>query len=277
MDYKIIVDSCCDITPEVAEQLQVQLVPLTLQLGEKEFKDDYELDLPDFMAQMKACTEKAGSAAPSPQAYMDAIIKAGRAFVVTASSKISGSYSSAKLGEEYAIEKGTTDVHVFDSKTASAGEMLIVMKLRELIAKGLPKDQIVNTITSFIDGMKTYFVLECYDNLIKSGRLNKITEKIISMLNIRLIMGSDGDGSIALHGKPRGSKQMLDKLISFVGKSERPTEGENMVISHCNNLSLAEQIAGIVREKFNFKEILIMPTRGISSLYADEKGIIIAF
>ena len=277
MDYKIIVDSCCDITPEIAEKLQVELVPLTLQLGEKEFTDNYELDLPDFMAQMKACTKKAGSAAPSPQAYMDAIIKAGRAFVITASSKISGSYSSAKLGEEYAAEKGTEDVHVFDSKTASAGEMLIVMKLRELIAKGLPKGQIVSAITGFIDGMKTYFVLENYDNLIKSGRLNKVTEKIISLLNIRLIMGADGNGSIALFAKPRGAKQMLDKLISFVGASGKPTDGENMVISHCNNLSLAQQISDIVKQKFNFKEILIVPTRGISSLYADEKGIIIAF
>lgn len=277
MEYRIIVDSCCDMTPQLAEQLGVISVPLTMRLGQREFTDDDTLDLPGFMVEMKACTEKAGSAAPSPFSYKEVMESAQHSFVVTLSSKLSSSYSSAELGRVYAEENGTTDVHVFDSKSASAGEVLIAVKIRELLSNGIPKDQIVRAINSFIDSMKTYFVLERYDNLLKNGRLSKITGKIINILNLKLVMGSDGNGNIALFAKPRGTKQMLAKLISLIRSSEKSTSGECMVISHCNNLYLAEQLAIAVKQHFDFKEIIIVPTRGISSLYADDKGIVMAF
>lgn len=277
MEYRIIVDSCCDMTPQLAEQLGVTSVPLTMRLGQKEFIDDDALDLPGFMTEMKAYTEKAGSASPPPFSYKEAMESAQHSFVVTLSSQLSGSYSSAELGKTYAEENGTTDVHVFDSKSASAGEVLIAVKIRELLSNGIPKDQIISAINGFIDNMKTYFVLERYDNLLKNGRLNKITGKIISILNVKLVMGSDGKGNIALYAKPRGTKQMIEKLISLIKDSEKLTSGENMVISHCNNLPLAEQLSSAVKQHFGFKEIIIVPTRGLSSLYADDKGIVMAF
>ena len=278
MNYKIIVDSCCDMTRELAERLGVSAIaPMTIRVGQKEFIDDETLDLPGFMAEMKASKEGASSASPPPFAFMEAIESAIHSFVVTISSQLSGSFANAELGKSMAAENGVTDVHVFDSKSASAGEVLVAMKLRELLSNGIPREQIIKSINSFIDNMKTYFVLERYDNLIKNGRLNKVTGKIVSMLNVKLVMGSDGDGSIILHAKPRGTTQMLDKIVSFIKSSNRPTHGENMVICHCNNLPLANQLSSLVKKHFNFKEILIIPTRGAISLYADDKGIVMAF
>jgi fatty acid-binding protein DegV len=90
-------------------------------------------------------------------------------------------------------------------------------------------------------------------------------------------MGSDGNGGIELHGKPRGTKQMIEKILSFIKSSEKSTSGESMVICHCNNLPLATQLSTAVKQHFNFKEILIVPTKGTISLYADDKGIVMAF
>jgi len=265
------------MTRELAERLDLTSVPMTMMLGSKEFTDDENLDLPGFMEEMKACTEKVGTAAPPPFAFMEAIEAAIHSFVVTISSQLSATYQNALLGKALAEENGTTGVHVFDSKSASAGEVLVAIKLRELLSKGLPKDQIINTVNGFIDSMKTYFVLERYDNLIKNGRLNKVTGKIVDMLNFKLIMGSDGDGAIKLHAKPRGTAQMLDKIISLIKKSDRPTSGENLVICHCNNLPLAKQLSNLISGNFNFKEIFIVPTKGAISVYADDKGIVMAF
>ena len=277
MDYKIIVDSGCDITPELAAELGVTSVALTMNLGEKEFTDDENLDMPGFMAEMKACRDKVGSASPTPFSFKEAMVSAGRAFVVTLSSQLSGTYASAALGKTYAEEEGAEDVHVFDSKSASAGELLVAIKIRELLTKKIPTDQIIKTVNSFIDNMKTYFVLEKYDNLIKSGRLNKITEKIITLLNVKLVMGSDGDGNIIMYGKPRGKTQMLDKLISLISESKKTTSGEKLILSHCNNLPLVKQLSEMIRQKFDFKEIIIVPTRGVASLYAYDEGIVMAF
>jgi len=278
MEYKIIVDSCCDLTPELVERLGIAaVIPMTVMLGEKEFVDDDNLDIPEFMAEMKACKGKTSSASPPPVAFMEAIESAIHSFVVTISSQLSGSYANAELGKQFAEENGIVNTHVFDSKSASAGEVLVAIKLRELLSKGIPKEQIINSINQFIDNMKTYFVLERYENLIRNGRLNKVTGKIVQLMNVKLIMGSDGNGNIKLHAKPRGTEQMLEKIASFIKSSNRPTIGESMVICHCDNFPLAKQLSNAIKRQFNFKEIIIIPTRGTISLYADAKGIVMAF
>lgn len=276
MDYKIIVDSCCDLTPELREKLNIISIPLSLTLGEKIFVDDETLDLPHFMEEMRSYTGRIGSACPSPTLYKEAFVNAHTSFAVTLSGNLSGSYGSAMLGKEMAEEEGAS-VHVFDSKSASAGEILIALKIRKMIDEGNDKKKIISQIESFIKNMKTHFVLENLDNLIKNGRMNKITGKILSVLNIRPIMGSDGDGNIALFSQARGQNRVIEKLTELIGKSGKSTEGESMVITHCNNLGLAEKLMNAIKSRYHFREILIVPTGGLSSMYANDKGVIMAF
>ncbi|GFR37867.1 DegV domain-containing protein [Insulibacter thermoxylanivorax] len=278
MDYKIIVDSCCDLTPEYRERMQVTTVPLTLTLGEESYVDDEKLNLIDFMQRMKNCTGRVGSAAPSPVLYQEAFRGARTSFAITLSSNLSSSYTSAMLGKRMAEDEDpNADVHVFDSKSASAGQVLLAVKLRRMLDEKLHKSEIVTKLESFIKDMKTYFVLDNIDNLVKNGRLNKIAGKIISILHIRPIMGSDGDGNIVMYGQARGEKQIISKLIDLVANSGRQLEGESMVITHCNNPSLAEKLQDAIMSRFPFKEIIVMPTNGVSSLYANERGIVMAF
>ncbi len=277
MEYKIIVDSCCDLTPQLREKMGIVSVPLKMRLGQKEFVDDQSLDLDQFMREMKACKEKVGSSAPSFFSFQEAIQNAKNAFVVTLSSQLSGSYASAVMGKESAEEDGVSSAYVFDSKSASAAETLVAVKLHELISLSTPKEQIIKTVEQFIDNMKTYFVLENYENLQKNGRLNKITGKLIQILNVKLIMGTDRMGNIALYEKARGAKQMMKQLLLLIEKSGKTTVGEKLVISHCNNLDLATRLSEAIKQQFQFQEILIIPSGGLSSLYTDDKGIVLAF
>jgi DegV family protein with EDD domain len=255
----------------MANQLGITTVPMYLRLGRREYLDDCSLDLPAFMEMMRACEDGVGTAAPTPEAFADAMTE--DSFVVTVSAALSAANQNALLG----AKDSPADVHVFDSKTASAGQTLIAIKLRELISEKIPKQQIIEAVNNFIDGMKTYLVLEKFDNLIKNGRLSAWKGKLSSALNIKLLLGANGAGEISLYAKVRGTKQMLEKMLSFISESGRMTRGENAVISHCNNPSLAEQLAGMIRERFDFKNVFIVPTRGTSSLYADDKGIVLAF
>ena len=277
MDYKIIVDSCCDMTLQLAKRLGVISIPLTMRLGEKEYTDDDNLDINGFMADMDACREKVSTSAPSPILFKEAIESATRSFIVTISNRLSATHESAVSGKAMAEEEAKVDTHVFDSKSASAGEVLIAVKIREFLSKGMPKEQIIKSINSFIDGMKTLFVLERYDNLIKNGRLGKVSGKIINVLNIKLIMGADGDGSIMLFSKPRGTKQMIEKMMSYIREKGASTSGETMVITHNNNIDLVTRLCDSIKKQFDFKEIIIVPTRGAISVYADNKGVVMAF
>jgi DegV family protein with EDD domain len=275
MTYTLVADSCCDLTDSLRQEWGVTLVPLTLTLAEKSFTDDETLDLPAFMEQMHACKGRVGSAAPAPALYSEAFDH-GDAFAVTLSGNLSGSYGSAMIGKEMAEEEGAS-VHVFDSRSAAAGEVLILVKLRKLIREGLEKSEIIARIEKFIQEMRTVFVLDSIDNLLKNGRLNRITGKIISTLHIRPIMGADGSGNISLVGHVQGWKQAVKKLSDAIASDGRPTRGESLVITHCNNPSIAEELRNEIERRYEFSEILILPTRGLSSLYANDKGVIMAF
>ncbi|MDL2218524.1 DegV family protein [Christensenellaceae bacterium OttesenSCG-928-M15] len=277
MRNQIIVDSCCDMPPEMKRKMGIISVPLTMMLGEREFRDDETLNIDEFMTLVKQYSGKTGSASPAPYLYQDAIESADTAYVVTLSNKLSGSYSHAVIGNNEAVENGAASACIFDSKSASAGETLTAIKIHELIAADTPKEQIAEIMHRFIDSMKTYFVLENYDNLQKNGRLSKVTGSLIQMLNIRLVMGADGKGEIALFEKCRGIRRVLGQLLSLIESSGKETQGENLVISHCNNRAMAEQLGALIQDRFNFKKIYVVPTGGLSSLYADDKGIVMAF
>ncbi len=276
MGYRIIADSCCDMTPALKERLGVITVPLSMLLGEKSFIDDETLDLPAFMAEMESCTGKIGSAAPSPLLYKDAFQGAPASFAVTLSSKLSSSYANARLGQEMAEEEGA-DVHVFDSKSASAGEVLVVLKIRAMIDAGFHKAKIIPAVESFIQEMRTYFVLDNIENLLKNGRLNKIVGKLIFLLNIKPVMGADKDGNITLYDHARGQNQIIRKMADAIEKSGKRTEGESLVITHCQNPGLAERLMAAIQDRYHFKEILIVPTGGLSSTYANTGGVVMAF
>ena len=277
MDYKIVADSCCDVPLEFREDWGITTIPLIMTLDDKCFVDDEELDLSGYMQEMKNHKGRIGSASPTPQLYKTAFEGKHASFAVTISGNLSGSYNSAMLGKAMAEEDGEADVHVFDSKSASAGEVLIALKIRKLISEGLQKTEIISSVERFIDEMKTYFVIENVDNLMKNGRLNKITGTIISALGIKPIMGADGSGNIALFSQARGYAKIIDKLANTIKESGKSTEGESMVITHCNNPGLAERLMNAIKERYNFKEILVFPTKGLSSMYVNDQGVIMAF
>lgn len=275
-DMKIIADSSCDISPEEKERLEVALVPLTLTLGEQEFVDDDALDLPDFMARMKAYQGKVSSACPSPGAFQEAFQAAGSSICITISEKLSGTYQSALLGKELAEKEGAR-AEVVDSKSASAGEVLLVYKIREWMEESLPYQEIAERARAFADTMKTYFVLDSVENLVKNGRMNKVVGTLVQVLGVKPIMGADGEGNIALFGHARGRRQILEKMAGLVKESGKETEGELLVIAHNNNWPLARELEGLIRGAYRFRDVLVVQTRGISSMYANDKGLVMAF
>ena len=275
MEYTLVADSCCDLTPELRTEWGVKSVPLTLTLAEESFTDDDSLDLPDFMARMHACKGRVGCAARAPGQYADAF-GTGDAFAVTLSSSLSGSYASAMSGKEIAEESGAK-VHIFDSRSAAAGEVLVMLKIRKFIKEGLQKSEIIQKVENFIKEMSTFFVLDNIDNLYKNGRLNRITATLISTLHIRPIMGADRDGNISLVSHVQGWKQVVKKLADTIASTGRDTTGQSIVITHCNNPQFADELKAEIERRYHFSEILVLPTRGVSSLYANEKGIILAF
>ncbi|MFZ2537921.1 MAG: DegV family protein, partial [Oscillospiraceae bacterium] len=136
---------------------------------------------------------------------------------------------------------------------------------------------IIETVEEFIKNMKTLFVLENLDNLMKNGRMNKIVVRIATVMQIRPILGSDGEGNIAFYSKAKGTRAAIQKLCDMIGEQCKDTKNRILAITHCNNEEQAMRLKKMVEDMYSFKEIVVMKTKGLSSMYANEGGVVVAF
>ena len=278
MSMKIVADSCCDVNPAVQEQTNVKLVPLTIQIEDKAYKDDSSLNIDRLIEEMRRSPEAPKTACPSPQEFMEQYEGDESVFVVTLSSALSGTYRSAMLAKEIFLEEiGNKFIHVFDSLSASVGETLISMKIAELINKGLKEVEIVDKVNTYIEGMRTFFTLRTLDNLVKAGRISHLVAKVSSILSVKPIMAGNKDGEIEVHEKVIGAKRVFRRLAEVIGEQGLNLEERVLGIAHCNCLDKALAFKEEVRKRYNFKDIIIVKTAGISTVYANEGGLIIAF
>ena len=275
---KIVADSSCDLSEDLEKKLNIEIVPLTLRLGDKEFIDDENLDVQQYVREMNKCKTPPKTSAPSPHEFLKQYEGPESIFAVTLSSKLSGSYNSAVLAKDIFLrEINKKFIHVFDSISASVGETLIALKIHELAEKNLHEEAIVDKVNTYIKEMKTLFLLESLDHLAKGGRLNPFIAKIASVLSIKPIMGDDGEGNIRLIKKVRGYKNAFKRFVDIIGKEGSKIEEKVLGIAHCNCLDRALKLKEEVMKRYNFKDIIIVEMAGLSSTYADDGGLVIAF
>ena len=278
----ILADSCCDLSPELLKKTQAKIAPLTITIDDTHYVDDGTVDIPPYLAAMKASKNPVRSACPSPDLYAEDIrATEGDCFIVTLSAKLSGSHNAASLGVQLAQEDmPEKKVHVFDSESASAGETYIALMIHDLIAAGKSFEQIVELVEEKIRSMHTLFVLDSLDNLVKNGRISRTVALLANVLSIRLLMSDDGHGAIKNISKARGIMGALGQMVETCRKH---TEGlaaasQRLVISYCNCPERARQVRDMIREKCPaIGEIIMTPTSALSSMYANDGGIVIAY
>lgn len=276
MSYKIVVDSCCELPQEYLKDERFEIVPLGLEVGDYQIPDDENFDQAVFLRKVAECPKCPKSSCPSPERFMEAYhVAAEHIYVITLSSHLSGSYNSAVLGKNLFLEKyGEKKIHVVDSESASSGETQIALKIMELEEQGLPFEEIVEQAEAFRSGLHTYFVLDNLETLRKNGRLSSIKALVASTLNIKPIMIGD-KGVIAQKGQSIGMKKALGKMADMIVAEVKEQENRRLMITHCNAPARAELVRDLVMARAKFRECIIMDTRGISSMYASDGGVIV--
>lgn len=277
MGYKILCDSCTDFTPEMQVKDCFVRIPLTIDAGGVEFVDDEGIDTMALLRAMKASAVGTKTACPSPEQYMRYFDEAEDIYIVTLSARLSGSHNAAEQAVKcYREEGGRHHVHVFNSRSASAGQVQAALKIWELAEQGLPFETVVERVERYLDEMQTLFVLEDLDNLRKNGRLTRVQSLVTGSLRIKLFMGATPEGEIMKLGQGFTMRQALNKMISHAAGMAAHA-GRRLVISHCNCRERAEEVMAMARKHCRFGEILITATGGISTVYANDGGIVIAF
>ena len=278
MSYKIIIDSCGELTEEMKKSGYFETASLQIDVNGYHIIDDETFDQADFLAKVAASKESVKSACPAPESYMEAYSKADDIYVVTLSAELSGSYNSAVLGKNlYEEENGTKNIHVVNSRGAATTQVLIARKLNEYASQGMPFEEVVDKIEEYTTSLRTYFVLETLEVLRKNGRLSRLSATIAGALNIKPVMIGTRDGVIQKAAQARGMKKALAKMVEHMGSEGRDLTRRQFVISHCNCYERAVYVKELIKKHLHAEDVDIVDTKGVSSLYACDGGIIVSY
>lgn len=277
MSYKIIGDSCTDLTADLKKDPHFQIIPLILQVGNTQIVDDDTFDQKKFMELVKNSSECPKTACPSPELYKEAYeCEEDQVFVITLSEHLSGSYNSAVLGKKLYEEEHGDDgkkIAVLGSDSASSGQLNIALLVQSLCQASLPFEEIEQRARDFIKNMKTYFVLESLDTLRKNGRLTGLQAFFATALNIKPVMGADS-GVIKKLDQARGINKALMRMVEIAIKEAGDSRDKVLAIAHCNNPERAELVKQEMRKRADFKDVIITETAGVATVYASDGGII---
>ena len=278
MSYKVVIDSCGELLDEWKQDPRFESVALTLSVDGVNIIDDETFDQADFLKRVAECPECPKSACPSPERYMRAFdCEAEHVYAVTLSAELSGSYNSAVLGKNLLQEDHPDrQIHIFNSKSASVGQTLIAMKIQECEEAGLPFEQVIETVDAYIEQQHTFFVLDNLETLRKNGRLSKVKALVASALKIKPVMGSTEEGVICQLDQARGINKALVKMAQAIVEKTADSEQKVLAISHCNCHERAILLKNALEERMPMKKIVILDTAGVSSMYANDGGVIVA-
>ncbi len=271
---KIVVDSCCELNLDMMEGVDVSFVPFKLSIGSNDFLDDENLNIEDFRIKMEESKEPVKTACPSPMDFFDKF-EGDIVYVVTITSELSGTYQSAMIAKEmYLKEYPGAKVHVFDSRSAVAGETAVFLNLVKCIKEGKSFEETVADTEEIIERSVTIINLASLSNLAKNGRIPKIAGKLSKVLNIRMI-GKAKDGKIVPvsieRGLKRSVKSLVNKALDICDKSLKTA----IVISEANALEAAKEVREMLLKDFPDRIIEITGMKGLSTTYAEEGGLVL--
>lgn len=277
MSYRVVIDSCGELTEEMKKSGHFLSAPLILQVDEDTIVDDETFDQADFLAKVAASPNCPKSSCPSPEAYREAYdCGAEHIYAVTLSAELSGSYNSAMLGRNlYLEDHPDAKVYVFNSRSASVGETLIGLKIQECEEAGMSFEQVVETVEDYIARQNTWFVLENLETLRKNGRLSTVKALVATALKIKPVMGSTDEGTIIQLDQARGINRAIVRMVDLIAEKVEQSEEKILGISHCNCLERAQMVREALIKKTTFKDVVILDTAGVSSMYANDGGIIV--
>ncbi|MDO4943347.1 MAG: DegV family protein [Lachnospiraceae bacterium] len=219
MSVRIIADSACDLLPEQAKSLNIELVPLKTRFGEKEYLDGITMNHEEFFKKLTGTDMFPTTSQITPyecEEVYERIKEAGdTAVFITISSKLSGCYQSACL----ATQEYEDMVHVVDSENACVGERLLVELAVRLRDEGKSAVEIAEILEEQKKRIRLYAVLDTLEYMKKGGRISSTAAFAGNLLSIKPVIAIE-DGAITLLAKARGNKNANKKMTQFIQQGQ---------------------------------------------------------
>ena len=252
---KIITDSCSDLPLALVEEYDISMLPTPVHFGEQLYHDRGNLFPEEFYQKIDQGNDLPKTSQITPTAFQEEFEKALAAgfkvLSINFSSKLSGILQSAILAKK---EIGSADVHIIDSRCASVGFGMSVIKAARLIRQGMGLTEVIQETLQYCSQMEHIFAVGSLEMLKRGGRISKTSALIGSVLNIKPILHFQ-NGEILPLNKVRGSKKMYDYLLEIMAeRGDQLPEQELIGINHSGNPAMAEKMKEKIMERFGIKQ-----------------------
>ena len=272
--FKLIVDSSSNMVNDPVRNVEV--VPLTISFGGKDYIDDQNLNIQEFLSDMNKNQVAGKTTCPSIQAWLDALEGTEKAIIVTMTSGMSGTFSSALQAKNMYEEKHpSSQIIVVDSRSAGPELTIVLHGIEKMIQGDIRFVDLEEEIAEFRMHTHLLFILQSLHNLSLNGRVSPAAAKIAGLLKINLIGTASKDGKLEPLTKARGMKKAIRELLKYM-KDDNYHGGE-VIIDHCENERDAETIKEKLQAEYPDAQITIRPMHGLCSFYAEEGGLMIGF
>lgn len=263
-DYVIITDSSCDLSSQLAEELGLAVVPLTVRMEDKEYAnylDGREINPTEFYQKIKNGISCQTSAVNSQLFVecMESFLQEGKDILYLAfSSGLSATYQNGQLAVRELKEKyPDRKIFAIDTLCASLGQGLLCY----LCVKEKEKGKTIEAVKDFAEDSKQnvchWFIVDDLNHLRRGGRISTTTAIVGSMLSIKPVLHVDKEGRLMKMETVRGRKAALKRLVDHMEKTATDPQNQTIFISHGDCQEDAQYVADLIKERFGVKDFFI--------------------
>lgn len=253
----IITDSSCDLPEEIIKQYPIKVMTMPVTVKDNPDMDISHLTLKEFYDAMRKGKIQPTTSQVVVSAFMqcfeECINNGHTPIVLGLSSKLTSSYESALLAKENLKFK---DAVIIDTKCASLGLGLVVLKAAKMAKEGRSISEITEEITHYALHMEHIFTVDSLEHLRRGGRISAAQAFVGGLLNIKPILHFV-DGAIHPLEKVRGRKNVVKRMVEIMAQRVKNPENQVIGISHGDNEELAMELAEAIKKEFNVKDIII--------------------
>ena len=255
MKMRVVTDSSTNVPDAELARLNIVEVPAIVNFGAESFLNKVEITTEEFYSRLAAAEKLPTTAQPTPRQFAQTYARlaaegAEEIIVVTVSSKLSGTLSSAVLAAENAAIK----VHPWDSLNASIGAGMQAIAAAEMARAGLPSAELLRHLGGIRNRMQTATTPATLRYLIASGRAPKLQSSIGELLDIKPILAIS-HGLLEPVGRARGRRRALQAMLDLVATAigDRPAR---VAVAHANVADEAREFLAAVKARFQTDEPL---------------------
>jgi len=238
---RVVTDSTADLPKEIVEEYGIEIVPLTVRLGNTMFRDYYDVSPPQFFQMLKETDDFPRTSQPSVDEFVRTYTKLGNKNDIV-SIHISMDMSATAQSASVALQQlPDWKVKIIDSRTVSIGLGLIALEAAKAAKDGADINEVLCLIDDLKSGTKVFFSVDSLDFLQKGGRIGRAQGFLGTMLKIKPLLAV-ADGFVSPVERVRGSNRLISRMVELIKEeADKYTSMKATFIygetqEHCNNL-----------------------------------------